>query len=91
MSIGYNLLTMIVPFITAPYSGRILGANNVGTYTYVHSIASYFVMFGLLGMRNYGNRTIARVRDKYEERSNAFSQLFSLQLLNGGVYWYTAS
>lgn len=85
MSIGYNLLSMIVPFITAPYLGRVLGANNVGSYTYVHSIAAYFVMFGLLGMRNYGNRTIARVRDKYEERSNAFSQLFSLQLLTGGI------
>ena len=48
MSIGYNLLSMIVPFITAPYLGRVLGANNVGSYTYVHSIAAYFVMFGQL-------------------------------------------
>ena len=85
MSIGYNLLTTIVPFITAPYLGRVLGAENVGIYTYVHSIASYFVMFGLLGFRNYGNRTIARVRDSLEERSKAFSELFSLQLLTGGI------
>ena len=85
MSIGYNLLTMIVPFITAPYLGRVLGAENVGSYTYVHSISAYFVMFGMLGFRNYGNRTIARVRDNYEERSKAFSQVFSLQLLTGGI------
>lgn len=85
MSIGYNLLTMIVPFITAPYIGRVLGAENVGIYTYVHSISSYFVMVGLLGMRNYGNRTIARCRDNFEERSKAFSQLFSLQLVTGGI------
>ena len=38
MSIGFNLLTVIVPFITAPYLGRVLGAENVGSYTYVHSI-----------------------------------------------------
>ena len=85
MSIGYNLLTMIVPLITAPYIGRVLGAENVGIYTYVHSISSYFVMVGLLGMRNYGNRTIARCRDNFEERSKAFSQLFSLQLVTGGI------
>lgn len=85
MSIGYNLLTMVVPFITAPYLGRILGAENIGAYTYVHSVAAYFVMFGLLGMRNYGNRTIARCRDNLTERSTAFSQLFSLQLLTGGI------
>ena len=85
MSIGYNVLSMIVPLITAPYLGRVLGAEKVGSYTYVHSIAAYFVMFGLLGMRNYGNRTIARCRDSFEERSRAFSQLFSLQLLTGGI------
>ena len=85
MSIGYNLLTMIVPFITAPYLGRVLGAENVGSYTYVLSVGSYFVMFGLLGFRNYGNRTIARCRDSFEERSKSFSELFSLQLLTGGT------
>ena len=40
MSIGFNLLTVIVPFITAPYLGRVLGAENVGSYTYVHSISA---------------------------------------------------
>ena len=39
LSIGYNLLTVIVPFITAPYLGRVLGADRVGSYTYVQSIA----------------------------------------------------
>ena len=47
MSIGFNLLTVIVPFITAPYLGRVLGAENVGSYTYVHSISAYFLMFGI--------------------------------------------
>lgn len=83
LSIGYNLLTVIVPFITAPYLGRILGAEKVGTYTYVHSIASYFVMFGLLGMRSYGNRTIARVRDSREERSRAFWEIYTMQFITG--------
>ncbi len=85
MSIGYNLLTMIVPFITAPYLGRVLGAENVGSYTYVHSISTYFVMCGMLGFRNYGNRSIARCRDSFEERSKIFSQVYSLQLLTCGI------
>ena len=85
VSISYNLLTMIVPFITAPYLGRVLGAENVGIYTYVHSVAAYFVMFGMLGLRNYGNRTIARNRDDFELRSKAFSELYSLQLITAGT------
>ena len=85
LSIGYNLLTVIVPFITAPYLGRVLGAEKVGSYTYVQSIASYFLMFGLLGMRSYGNRTIARVRDSREERSKAFWQIYFMQVFTGIV------
>ena len=83
LSIGYNLLTVIVPFITAPYLGRVLGADRVGSYTYVQSIASYFLMFGLLGMRSYGNRTIARVRDSREERSKAFWLIYLMQVITG--------
>lgn len=83
LSISYNVLTIIVPFITAPYLGRILGADKVGSYTYVQSIASYFLMFGLLGMRSYGNRTIARVRDSRTERSRAFWQIYFMQIITG--------
>ena len=83
LSIGYNLLTVIVPFIIAPYIGRVLGADKVGSYTYVQSIASYFLMFGLLGMRSYGNRTIARVRNSREDRSKAFWQIYYMQIFTG--------
>ena len=84
-SIGYNLLTIIVPFVTAPHLARVLGAERVGSYTYVQSIASYFLMFGLLGMRSYGNRTIARVRDSKNERSAVFWQLYYMQILTGMI------
>lgn len=83
LSIGYNILTIIVPFITAPYLGRVLGAEQVGTYTYFQSIGSYFVMFGILGMRNYGNRMIARVRDSRKECSKVFFEIYSMQLFTG--------
>ena len=85
LSMGYNILTIIVPFITAPYLARVLGADMVGAYTYIQSIASYFVMFGILGMRTYGNRTIARVRDNREKLSKTFWQIYAMQLLTGGI------
>lgn len=83
LNILYNLLSVIVPFITAPYLGRVLGVTSVGQYTYVFSIASYFVMFGLLGISNYGTRAIAQVREDREKRSQVFWETYSMQFLTG--------
>lgn len=49
----YQILILIVPFITTPYVARTIGAKGVGTYSYTYSIVSYFMMFALLGMNNY--------------------------------------
>ena len=83
LNILYTLLSVIVPFITAPYLGRVLGVTSVGQYTYVFSIASYFVMFGLLGISNYGTRAIAQVREDREKRSQVFWETYSMQFLTG--------
>ena len=55
----YQLLTIITPLIVTPYISRILGSNNIGIYSYTYSIAYYFVMFALMGVMNYGNRTVS--------------------------------
>ena len=83
LSMGYKLLTIIVPFLTAPYLARVLGADALGSYTYAQSIASYFVMFAILGIQTYGNRTIAKVRDDRKQRSKVFWQLYFMQLTMG--------
>ncbi len=85
LNVGYNILSIIVPFITAPYLGRVLGTENIGEYTYVYSVASYFVMFGLLGISNYGTREIARVRDNRVKRSKTFWEVYCMQLMTGVI------
>ena len=50
---------MILPLITTPYISRVLGAENIGIYSYTISIATYFVLFGSLGIALYGQREIA--------------------------------
>lgn len=49
----YQILILIVPFITTPYIAKTIGAEGVGTYSYTYSIFSYFMMFALLVMNNY--------------------------------------
>lgn len=57
----YEVLVLVLPFVTSPYIARVIGAEGLGTYSY--SVAYYFVLFSMLGIKNYGNRAIARVRD----------------------------
>jgi O-antigen/teichoic acid export membrane protein len=68
----YEVLTIIVPFVTTPYVSRVLQADGVGTYSFTYSIVAYFVLFSGLGTASYGAREISRNRtDK-----KAYSKLF---------------
>lgn len=79
----YQILILIIPLITAPYLSRVVGASGVGTYSYTYSIVYYFMMFTLLGLNNYGNRTIAKVRDNKKELSKTFWSIYIFQFLMG--------
>ena len=80
-SMAYQVLIMILPLITAPYLSRVVGAEGTGIYSYTYSIAQYFVYFAMLGISNYGNRSIAKVRDNIAQRNYTFSSIYQLQIL----------
>lgn len=77
----YQMLAIITPLITSPYVSRVLGSEGVGAYSYTYSIASIFALFGMLGVNNYGNRTIASCCDDKEERSGIFWNIWFVQLV----------
>ena len=81
----YNLLVLIVPLITAPYLARVIGADGIGIYSYTLSIAQYFVLFAMLGLANYGNRSIAKVRDKRKRLSKEFFSIYKMQLISSSI------
>lgn len=80
---AYQILTIIIPLITAPYVARAVGAAGIGTYSYTFSIASYFALAAKLGIHVYGNRTIAMVRDDQEKLNKAFSELLWVHVIVG--------
>ena len=71
-----ELVTTLIPLITTPYVTRILGRGGMGSYQYVLTIASYFVLFANFGVKAYGNRCIAQAKDDPDERSRVFSGIF---------------
>lgn len=80
-SIAYQLLILIIPFITTPYISRTLGSHGIGVYSYTYSIIYYFMIFGLLGINNYGNRTIAKAKNNKEQLSKSFCSIYLLQII----------
>ena len=78
-NMAYQILILIVPLITVPYVSRALGAENIGIYSYTYSIVYYFMLIAMLGINNYGNRTIAKSRDNKEELSRNFLGIYSIQ------------
>ncbi len=76
----YQILVIILPLVTTPYVSRVLGAHEVGVYSHTQAFANYFYLFAMLGVNNYGNRTIAQVGDNKEERSKTFCEIYVFQL-----------
>ena len=80
----YQILIIILPLFTSPYISRVLGAKNLGTYSYYYSIAYYFGIFILLGVNTYGTREIAKCNEK-QEISKKFFSIYGMQLVFGIV------
>lgn len=77
----YQISVIIIPLITAPYISRVIGAEGVGIYSYSTSVASYFALFILWGVGNYGVRTIAKTRDDYNLCRKNFWSIYSFQIV----------
>lgn len=77
----YEVFVLLLPFLTSPYIARVIGANGLGLYSYSHTVANYFVLFAMLGLKNHGNRVIAKSRDNKDELNKAFSNLLAIHLI----------
>jgi len=77
----YRVVLLLVPLIVSPYISRVLGAERIGVYALTSSVASYFVLFAMLGIAHHGNRTIAAVRDDPEKLNKTFSNLLTLHIV----------
>ena len=85
LSTLYQILTLIIPFITAPYISRVIGAEGVGIYSYTLSVGTYFTLFAALGTVSYGTREIARNRDDKQKRSKSFWEIEILTIITSFI------
>ena len=92
----YQILTIIVPFVTTPYLSRVLGVSGIGLISYTNSIISYFTLFENLGTATYAQREIGYHQNDCENRTRIFWEIlcirFVMFILTTFVYaWYCVS
>ena len=90
-NVAYRLFSVLLPLVTAPYLSRTVGTYGVGLYSKAWSISYIFCLIGMLGLNDYGVRTVAQVRDDRKELDRTFSGIWQMQLLVAGItllFWF---
>ncbi len=80
-NISYQILTLILPLITAPYLSRVLGVEGIGEYSFTYANTQYFVLFGMLGITMYGSKCIAQSNLDSKKVEKTFWQIYFLQFI----------
>ncbi len=84
-SLIYNIAALIVPFLTAPYLARTLGAQSLGIFAYIQSTTAILCTVSMLGTYTFGNRQVAYTRDSRERMSREFCNVMGLRIALGVI------
>lgn len=90
-NVAYRMFSVFLPLVTAPYLSRTVGTDGVGLYSLAWSVSYIFCLIGMLGLNDYGVRTVAKVRDDRETLDRTFSSIWQMQLLVAGgtlLFWF---
>ena len=79
----YQLLATAIPLITSPYLSRVLGAEQLGVYSYISTVANYFTVLASLGIGTHATRYIAACSS--EERDIAYREIRCLQIFLSSI------
>lgn len=80
--ITYRVITILTPLITSPILARALGAEKLGLFSATLAFVSYFQLISLLGVENYGNRSIAAVQDDVDKQQELFWNIYAVQVIS---------
>lgn len=77
----YQILILLVPLLTTPYTSRVLSVEGIGVYSFTYSIVTFFVLLAELGSVAYARREIAYCQDDKEKRSIIFWETLILRII----------
>lgn len=80
-----TVVALIFPLITFPYISRVLQVENLGKVNFAHSVVNYFVLFATLGLKTYGIREGAALRNDRIKFQRFFSQVLTITAVSTAV------
>lgn len=66
------------PLVVYPYVSRVLGVSNIGLVGFIDSLATYFILFSMMGISIAGVREIARCGSDRTRRKQVFYSFLAL-------------
>ena len=84
-NLSYQILSICLPIITAPYLARVLGVEGVGISSFTLSIVAYFILVANLGISSFGQREIAMYQDDKKKYSKVFWDLMGYRAFIGAM------
>lgn len=85
-----NICNIIIPIIVGPYVLRVLDRSYYDLYNSLNATFQFFLIFGALGIYNYGVREISKMRDDKDKCNRFFSEMFIIGIISNvvvcGVY-----
>ena len=84
-NLSYQILSICLPIITAPYLARVIGVEGVGVSSFTISIVAYFILVSNLGISSFGQREIAMHQDDKKAYSKVFWDLAMYRFIIGGL------
>ena len=76
-----TLSTYLINLMIFPYVSRVLGVEYIGLVNFVDNTVNYFLLFATMGMSILGIREIAAVKNDFQKKSQAFSNLMGMNIV----------
>ncbi|HDW3057425.1 oligosaccharide flippase family protein [Bacillus thuringiensis] len=76
-----NTFNVILPILVGPYAYRTLGATSMGKVNFSETIFTYFFIFAVFGIHQYGLREISAIKDNKKDVEQLFTSLFLLSIV----------
>lgn len=75
-------MSLLFPLITYPYVSRVLGADNLGRYSFSDSIVQIIITLSLIGIPTYAVREGSMIRNEKEKIKNFCAEVFTINVIS---------